>query len=178
MSYMTHLECARCAKRYATGEVLNLCECGAPLFARYDLRRAATQLEPHKLKSRPASLWRYKEVLPVGSEASIISLGEGFTPLLHARRLGDKLGVPNLYLKDESQNPTGSFKARGMAVAVSKAHELGIRRLMVPSAGNAGYRCFVTDSTVAASGNFGAIVVGGSTNFVPVYSDGANWRIG
>ena len=74
----------------------------------------------------------------MGAEASIISLGEGFTPLLRARRLGDKLGLPNLYLKDESQNPTGSFKARGMAVAVSKAHELGIRKLAVPSAGNAG----------------------------------------
>ncbi len=95
-------------------------------------------LTPQALKSRAPDLWRYREVLPVESDASIISLGEGFTPLFHARRLGDRLGLPNLYLKDESQNPTGSFKARGMAVAVSKAHELGIRRLAVPSAGNAG----------------------------------------
>jgi threonine synthase len=138
MSFMTHLECPRCAKTYATGEILNLCECGSPLFARYDLRRASAKLEPRNLKTREQNLWRYREVLPVASDASIFSLGEGFTPLLTARRLGDKLGLPNLYLKDESQNPTGSFKARGMAVAVSKAHELGIRKLAVPSAGNAG----------------------------------------
>jgi len=138
MSFLTHLECARCAKEYPAGQILNLCECGSTLFARYDLRRAATKLVPQALKSRAPNLWRYWEVLPVASEASIITLGEGFTPLLHARRLGDRLGLPNLYLKDESQNPTGSFKARGMAVAVSKAHELGIRKLSVPSAGNAG----------------------------------------
>jgi threonine synthase len=83
-------------------------------------------------------LWRYEEVLPVSRETSRVNLGEGYTPLLRARRLGDKLGLPNLYLKDESRNPTGSFKARGMAVAVSMARELGIRRLAVPSAGNAG----------------------------------------
>lgn len=138
MSHMTHLECSRCATRYPAGQVYNLCECGAPLFARYDLRRASPKLEQRNLKCRPRNLWRYQEVLPVADEASIISLGEGFTPLLHARRLGEKLGIPNLYLKDESQNPTGSFKARGMAVAVSMAHQLGIRRLAVPSAGNAG----------------------------------------
>jgi threonine synthase len=138
MSLLTHLECALCAKVYPAGQVRNLCECGSTLFARYDLRRARAKLEPLALKARPPDLWRYREVLPVVTESSIISLGEGFTPLLRARRLGDQLGLPNLYLKDESQNPTGSFKARGMAVAVSKAHELGIRRLAVPSAGNAG----------------------------------------
>ena len=138
MPFVTHLECARCAHKYPAGQILNLCECGSTLFARYDLRRAATKLEPVTLKSLGRDLWRYREVLPVGSDASIISLGEGFTPLLRARRLGDLLGLPNLYLKDESQNPTASFKARGMAVAVSAAHELGIRKLAVPSAGNAG----------------------------------------
>ncbi len=138
MSVMTHLECSRCAKKHAQGEVQNLCECGAPLFARYDLRRASHKLTPQNLRTRRRDLWRYREVLPISNDASIITLGEGFTPLLHARRLGDRFGLPNLYLKDESQNPTGSFKARGMAVAVSKAHELGIRRLAVPSAGNAG----------------------------------------
>jgi threonine synthase len=138
MTFLTHLECARCGKKYAAGEVHNLCDCGSPLFARYDLRRAATALAAQTQKAPPPNLWRYRAVLPVGAEASIISLGEGFTPLLRARRLGDKLGLPNLYLKDESQNPTGSFKARGMAVAVSKAHELGLRKLAAPSAGNAG----------------------------------------
>ncbi len=136
MSFLTHLECPRCLKHYAANEVHNLCACGSTLFARYDLKRA--RLTPPVPKSRAPDLWRYREVLPVENDGSIISLGEGFTPLFHARRLGDRLGLPNLYLKDESQNPTGSFKARGMAVAVSKAHELGIRRLAAPSAGNAG----------------------------------------
>ena len=154
MSYMTHLECARCAKTFAAEEVHNLCECGSTLLARYDLRKASSQLTPQALESRPRDLWRYREVLPVANEASIISLGEGFTPLLHARRLGDHLGLPNLYLKDESQNPTGSFKARGMAVAVSKAHELGIRRLAVPSAGNAGGAM----AAYAAKGGMGAAI--------------------
>ena len=135
---MTHLECSRCATHYSSEQIVNLCKCGSPLFARYDLQRAFRELDSQTLKSRPQNLWRYREVLPVAAEASIISLDEGFTPLVHARRLGDRLGLPNLYLKDESRNPTGSFKARGMAVAVSKAHELGIRRLAVPSAGNAG----------------------------------------
>jgi threonine synthase len=138
MSFLTHLECCRCAKKYPTGEILNLCECGCTLFARYDLRRVSNKLEPQTMKSRARDMWRYREVLPVASEASIISLGEGFTPLLRARRLGDRLGLPNLYLKDESQNPTGSFKARGMAVAVSKAHELGIGKVTLTSTGNAG----------------------------------------
>jgi threonine synthase len=138
MSFMTHLECARCGKRYAAGQIHNLCECGSPLLVRYDLQRASTELQLQNLKSRSPDLWRYREVLPVTRESSMVCLGAGYTPLMLARRLGDKLGLPNLYLKGESQNPTGSFKARGMAVAVSMAHELGIRRLAVPSAGNAG----------------------------------------
>src|SRR5579864_4646189 len=137
MSFLTHLECSHCTKKYPAGEILSLCECGSTLFARYDLRRASTRFEPQTMKSRTRDLWRYREVLPVASDASIVSLGEGFTPLLRARRLGDKLGLPNLYLKDESQNPTGSFKARGIAVAVSKARELGIGKVMVASTGNA-----------------------------------------
>ncbi len=90
-----------------------------------------------RLASRPPTLWRYWEVLPPNDEADVISLGEGFTPLIHARRLGAKLGIKNLYLKDESANPTGSFKARGLAMAVSRAVELGVRKLVIPSAGNA-----------------------------------------
>jgi threonine synthase len=107
-------------------------------LARYDLRAAASHLCLGELASRPKNLWRYREVLPVAKDSSIISLGEGFTPLLHARRLGSQLGLPKLYLKDESLNPTGSFKARGLAVAVSMARELGIQKLAIPSAGNAG----------------------------------------
>jgi threonine synthase len=138
MSFVTHLECARCGKRLPAGEVHNLCECGSPLLVRYDLRRASVKLQRENLRSRSPDLWRYREVLPITRESSVVCLGEGCTPLMLARRLGDKLGLANLYLKDESQNPTGSFKARGMAVAVSMACELGIRRLAVPSAGNAG----------------------------------------
>ncbi len=108
------------------------------MLARYNLKDAARTLQFDRLGSRPSNLWRYREVLPVREESSIICLGEGFTPLFHARRLGDRLGLPNLYLKDESQNPTGSFKARGLAVAVSMARELGVTRIAIPTAGNAG----------------------------------------
>ncbi len=138
MSYISHLECARCGKKLEPGKVYNLCPCGSPLWVRYDLRRAASSLERRRLASRPANLWRYREVLPVTQDSAVLSLGEGYTPLIHAQRLGKKLGLPNLYLKDESENPTGSFKARGLAVAVSMALELGIERLAIPSAGNAG----------------------------------------
>ncbi len=108
------------------------------MLARYDLAGAAATGFRGQLASRPATLWRYREVLPVRLDSSIVSLGEGFTPLIHARRLGERLGVPNLYLKDEGVNPTGSFKARGQAVAISMALELGIHKVAIPSAGNAG----------------------------------------
>ena len=116
----------------------NLCECGSPLAVRYNLKLLATVDLRDRFATRAPNLWRYREVLPISHEESIVSLGERFTPLIHARRLGEKLGIPHLYLKDESLNPTGSFKARGMAVAVSMARELGIDRIAVPSAGNAG----------------------------------------
>jgi len=138
MSNITHLECALCGRQYEPGRVYNLCVCGAPLLVRYDLRRAAETMVRERMSSRPPTLWRYREVLPVTNDASILCLGEGFTPLIHAQRLGGRLGLPNLYLKDEALNPTGSFKARGLAVAVSMANELGLRTLAIPSAGNAG----------------------------------------
>jgi len=138
MSNITHLECALCGRQYEPGRVYNLCICGAPLLVRYDLRRAAETMVRERMSSRPPTLWRYREVLPVTNDVSILCLGEGFTPLIHAQRLGNRLGLPNLYLKDEALNPTGSFKARGLAVAVSMANELGLRKLAIPSAGNAG----------------------------------------
>jgi len=138
MSLVSHLECARCARQFEPGKVYNLCPCGSPLWVRYYLRRVAGRRLRQRLASRPPHLWRYRELLPVTQESSIVSLGEGLTPLLHARRLGERLGLANLYLKDESLNPTGSFKARGLAVAVSMARELGIKKLAIPSAGNAG----------------------------------------
>lgn len=138
MSFVSHLECVRCAKAFESGKPLNLCDCGAPLAVKYTLKAPEFSDFRERLSSRPATLWRYREVLPVGREESIVSLGEGWTPLVRSRNLADRLKIPNLYFKDESFNPTGSFKARGMSVAVSMARELGIEKLAVPSAGNAG----------------------------------------
>ncbi len=135
---VTHLECGACGRRYEARRLHNLCtECGKPLLVRYDLERAAQSLTKESLKARGADLWRYREVLPVERDENIVSLGEGWTPLLHAGRLGARLSMGQLFIKDESQNPTQSFKARGMAAAVSMAKELGARKLAVPSAGNA-----------------------------------------
>jgi threonine synthase len=135
---VTHLECAACHLEHEARRLLNLCrKCGKPLLVRYDLERAGQTLTKQSLVGRRADLWRYREVLPVENDANIVSLGEGWTPLLHAERLGKKLGIDRLYIKDESQNPTQSFKARGMSTAVSMAKELGAQKLAVPSAGNA-----------------------------------------
>ncbi len=135
---VTHLECALCGRTYEARRLHNLCtECGRPLLVRYDLKAAARTLTRESLKGRRADLWRYAEVLPAGREEDIVSLGEGWTPLLRAERLGSTLGLQNLFIKDESQNPTQSFKARGMTAAVTMAKELGARKLAVPSAGNA-----------------------------------------
>lgn len=117
---------------------MNLCPaCGKPLLARYDLETAKRTLTPAALRDRPATLWRYAEVLPVQRAEAVISLGEGWTPLVQAERLGRAIGCPHTLIKDEAINPTGSFKARGLCVAVSRAYELGARELAVPSAGNA-----------------------------------------
>jgi threonine synthase len=133
-----HLECAACGLEHEARRLHNLCHrCGKPLLVRYDLLSAARSLTKESLRNRAADLWRYREVLPVERAEHIVSLGEGWTPLLHAPRLGARVGLDQLYIKDESQNPTGSFKARGMTAAVSMALELGARRLAVPSAGNA-----------------------------------------
>jgi threonine synthase len=136
---VTHLECAACGLTHEARRLHNLCtQCGKPLLVHYDLERAGRTLTKESLRERRADLWRYREVLPVEDDAHIVSLGEGWTPLLSAERLGEQLGLRGgLYIKDESQNPTQSFKARGMAVAVSMALELGARKLAVPSAGNA-----------------------------------------
>ena len=135
---VTHLECGLCGLEHEARRLHNLCRnCGKPLLVRYDLTRSKTTLTKESLVSRRADMWRYREVLPVESDANIVSLGEGWTPLLRAKRLGKAVGVHELYIKDESQNPTQSFKARGMAVAVSMARELGAKKLAVPSAGNA-----------------------------------------
>ena len=136
---VTHLECGLCGLSHEAHRLHNLCTaCGKPLLVRYDLERAKMTLTKDSLASRRPDLWRYREVLPVQDDKNIVSLGEGWTPLLHAPRLAKRVGIHELYIKDESQNPTQSFKARGMAAAVSMAKELGATKLAVPSAGNAG----------------------------------------
>lgn len=134
---VTHLQCSKCQAVYPPHRVYQLCRCGKPLLVRYDLAQAARTLTKEALTGRPASLWRYREALPVERDQNIVTLGEGFTPLIKADRLAAFLGLSRLYIKDESFNPTASFKARGMAVAVSMAKELGLTKLAVPSAGNA-----------------------------------------
>ncbi|MAP38779.1 MAG: threonine synthase [Dehalococcoidia bacterium] len=137
-SYLTHLECTYCHATYPGDEVIRLCaECSKVLYPRYDLAGARNALNPDELKNRPTNMWRYFEVMPVLDEANVITLGEGFTPIFKAERLGDKIGASAVYIKDEGLNPTASFKARGLSAAVSKAKELGITKLTMPSAGNA-----------------------------------------
>jgi threonine synthase len=138
-SYLTHLECGWCGATYAPDQLMNLCPaCGKPLLPRYDLEAARENFTRDLLAGRPANLWRYAEMLPVQDAAYRYTLGEGFTPLLHLESLGGNLGLSELYAKDEGINPTGSFKARGLAMAVSRAAELGVKAVAIPSAGNAG----------------------------------------
>ncbi len=135
---LTHLECTKTEKRYEPGRVWNLSEAGAPLFARYDLEQAAKEMRPGHLALREPTLWRYRDVLPLEDPEDRVSLGEGFTPLLAAPTLGARLGLPLTFIKEEGGNPTGSFKARGLALAVSMAKALGATDVCLPSAGNAG----------------------------------------
>ncbi len=137
MTTLTHLECSRCGTRYDPAQPHNLCACGGPLFARYDLATVRASWSRDWIRSGPSTMWRYAPVLPVRNPASIVSLGEGMTPLVRAARLGERLGAANLWIKDEGLNPTGSFKARGLSCAVSMARELGITKAALPSAGNA-----------------------------------------
>ncbi len=137
-SYITHLECARCGTRYSSDQIQNLCSCGSPLFARYDLGGVSSVISPDDFGFRVHSLWRFKEFLPVKQPENMISLYEGFTPLIRSQRIGQDIGLDSLHFKDESNNPTGSFKARGLCVAVSKARELGVKEICLPTAGNAG----------------------------------------
>ncbi len=137
-SYLSHLECSKCGKVYDANQPWNVCECKGPLFARYDLELAVRHLRPESVARRPGSLWRYHELLPVQKPDNIISLGEGMTPMLPLSLLGDYLGLHNLFMKDEGLMPSGSFKARGAAVGISRAYELGIKKIVMPTNGNAG----------------------------------------
>lgn len=138
MSKMTHLECSKCGTRHDADVVQTVCsKCGKPLFPRYDLEAVKETLSKRELVGRVASMWRYREMLPVRRQENVVTLGEGWTPLTPTPRLGESLGLKNLLVKDEGIIPTGSFKARGLSAAISKAKELGIKRVALPSAGNA-----------------------------------------
>jgi len=138
MSYLTHLDCSYCSNKFEANKLWNLCHfCNKPLLARYDLDSIKKTISKRDLITTDSTLWRYKEILPVQDSRYILSLGEGFTPLIKANRLGSTIGFDNLFIKDESLNPTTSFKARGLSVAVSRAFELGVNEISIPSAGNA-----------------------------------------
>jgi threonine synthase len=131
-----HLECSLCQQRFDAAEAHGLCSCGGPLLVRYDLDHIRTRWRRRAVADGPPNMWRYAPVLPP-SDAHVISLGEGWTPLLRTPRLGARIGAENLWVKDEGLNPTGSFKARGLSCAISMCVELGIRKVAIPSAGNA-----------------------------------------
>lgn len=138
MNFFTHLECGYCSKVFDKNKIWNLCpDCGKPLLARYDIESAKKSFKKESLVSREKTLWRYYEMLPVNEKKYQLSLGEGFTPLIKAERLGHEISLKNLFIKEEGLNPTTSFKARGLCVAISKAYELGIKEVSIPSAGNA-----------------------------------------
>lgn len=138
MNFLSHLQCGYCGKSHDADRIQNLCpDCHKPLLARYDLESAKESFTKDKLAGRVPGLWRYHEMLPVNDEKYRLSLGEGFTPLLPARRLAEELQFPNLFIKDEGLNPTTSFKARGLCLAISRAWELGVKEVSIPSAGNA-----------------------------------------
>jgi threonine synthase len=136
-TYVTHLESALDGSCFEAGRIHTVHQ-GRPLWVRYDLPRIRSAVKPADLLERPPSLWRYRELLPLPFTAEPVTLGEGLTPLVACPRLGSALKVPRLFVKDESQLPTGTFKSRGMTVAVSMARQLGLNRLAIPTAGNAG----------------------------------------
>jgi threonine synthase len=138
LSLAQEIVCPRCDRRFPLTQLLNLCACGAPLLVRYDLKNTAAALRPSALLGRISSLWRYRELLPLQDDVNLVSLGEGFTPLLDAKTLAREIGIDRLWIKDEAQNPTGSFKDRGLSLAISRAKELGVKKVAIPSAGNAG----------------------------------------
>ena len=137
MSGARFLECTATGETFGSEQLIGLSPSGKPLFARYDLDAIADRFTPTALTGRPPTLWRYREVLPVRDPTCCVSLGEGFTPLVESPRLARDMGVRRLWIKDEGQNPTGSFKDRGLCMAVSRALELGAADLAIPSAGNA-----------------------------------------
>ena len=137
-SYISHLECPKCGETYEENKIQQLCKCGSPLLVRYDLEKVKANVSRDEVASRPSTLWKYHEVLPVHNQSDVVSLGEGMTPFEKLSALGAAYGLNNLYIKDEGVIPTGSFKTRGASVGISKAKELGVKQLAMPTNGNAG----------------------------------------
>jgi len=139
ISYVTDLSCSGCGRRYSVQEIHTYCpDCQSPLLVNYDLAEAHRHVDRSEIHSRLKGMWRWHELLPVLDPQNMVSLGEGDTALLKLPHLEKSLGLENLFVKDESSNPTGSFKARGLSAAISKARELGIKKVIIPTAGNAG----------------------------------------
>ena len=137
-SAFTGLECSKTGEQFKPDGLMNLSPCGAPLLARYDMEAAARTLDFRNVADRVHSMWRYHEMLPAPDESAIVTLGEGMTPLLRTPRLEKAFGLSNLFVKDEGLNPTGSFKSRGLSVAITMARHLGAKKIAIPTAGNAG----------------------------------------
>ncbi|HWK21598.1 MAG TPA: threonine synthase [Ureibacillus sp.] len=137
-SYISHLECPKCGKTYEENKIQQLCQCGSPLLVRYDLEKVKANVSRDEVTNRPNTLWKYHEVLPIHNQSDVVSLGEGMTPFEKLPTLGAEYGLNNLYIKDEGVIPTGSFKTRGASVGISKAKELGVKQLAMPTNGNAG----------------------------------------
>jgi threonine synthase len=139
ISFLLELECSGCGKKFPFSKIHTFCpDCQSPLLARYDLDAARKHVDRDAILHRHKGMWRWHELLPVKDPQNFVFLGEGDTALLELPRIGNELGLDHLYVKDESSNPTGSFKARGLAAAISKAKELGIEKVIIPTAGNAG----------------------------------------
>lgn len=149
ISHISHLVCPQCRRKHSDEGPSSICVCGSPLFAAYDIASVREDIANNEFPSNVNSLWRYSQILPVKSPSCVVSLGEGWTPLILSRRLGKHLGLQMLRIKDEAQNPTTSFKDRGLCVAVSKHYELGSKAFALPSAGNAGVS---TSAYAAAAG--------------------------
>lgn len=137
-SYVTELYCPKCDSTYSVDKQINLCTCGSPLLVSYDYDSIKASLTKEELAKREPTLWRYHELLPVKNPEDVISFGEGMTPLIEMKSLPEEYGISRVYMKDEGLIPTGSFKARGSAVGVSKAKELHIKEIAMPTNGNAG----------------------------------------
>ncbi len=139
LSYISDLQCSDCGKKFSLHEIHTYCpDCQSPILVKYDLEATRQHVDREEIHARPKGMWRWHELLPVREAQNMVSLGEGDAALLHLPRLGSALGLSHLYAKDESSNPTGSFKARGLSAAISKAKELGVKKVIIPTAGNAG----------------------------------------